>query len=1658
MLKLVKELLIKPSRLKFLGLVFIIIGLTLFVTNNSWQGYKNTWAAVSNDDDIHSPGDDVLIQQTSLPPSGSLSAIYQLAGSGPTDQTPKPPPGSAQTIGIPSPFNANDGQYLTTSLSNIDHGWDGQIFKWQINNYQAGLGRITVRWQGYGESNNGYLVRVDIYNFVSNRWELEHSAQTSAPATTINFDLSDNFDQYINDQGIFWVRVRADNLEQQPVNTIQIMPVASNEVRLAWTDPTGQADGFFIERKISEDDWKDIKQVDGDHPYYTDYDEGYINLMEGKNVRYRITPMFGGNKGEPQESNEVSMPSRGHRPEGDKLTVIVPDQAASIQEAVNIVKPGDTVFVKSGKYYEAVVVRQPLITIIGEPGLKTVIETKFNNLCNFEYCSPLTIYTKSVDPVNIADLFLANGSGYAYQGIRYGGGLAVYRSAATLKRLFLIGNNLTVYDKMSYGSAIALLSTFGVTMDNIAAIGNLGDCAAIFSKGAEDLTSLRYVTVAFNKNKSDSCVAAGWWHDRGSTELINSIVWNNGAGLGLLEINDPDEPIKYDNSIVGPILDARQEEISHRGDIKNINPELQREDNPHLQPNSPAINMAVTDPKINYDFENRKRDQNQEDIGAAEYGASPISYFSSKDRLTDRFYVSHASLNTDSISLEVTGVTQPTAPSNFQAVNIGDDRVTVKWMDNATDPAVEQGFILYRNNAVAATIAAHTGTGEVLYTDFGRDLPTGSLSPGTQYCYQVKAYNGSLYSDPAPSTPLCVNTTGTPGVAPVAPSNVVAQGISALQMRLTWNDNSSDEEGFIIYRKRLDDSSYTIVSPPAMPNTTSYVDWGGDIGNLLPGNTYCYQIAAYNIHGVSLAVPASGACGTTLHQTIISTYESGGADTQQPSLTNLGTLREVNFSETDAPGIGLETNFNFDSSNAFNWQIFAIRLDTTPSNLSSLDLRWRGRGENLVNYPVKLMLYDFNNNSWQTQCIFEGGACEHDINSLTTYTINLTSQQLINNFVGSWGSNNNMLLFWVRARAFVQPPVAPTQLISRSDPAPTTIYLQWHDNSNNETAFELQRQSKGGEWSILTTLGANVTTYDDTAVTLASAWKYRVLAKRGGIDSDPSNELTVTTSFYEPAAVSVVPGGTESSLQLRWALNNNNGNRFPSDAYYVEIFRSLGDICSNPTQANWSKVGEAPGMQKAFEDAGLLPSQDYSYRLRFHVSESGQEYYSRYSSPVCTRTTVPGAPPAPNNLQATAHPTSFYQINLTWDDVEGENYYVLERQSGLTGLWAIAAPAITKNTTSYGDVGLQPGINYTYRLKAVNDSGSSNYSNLASDFTLSTYKWQVISSLPSRNSLVQGIAVLTAHDGNLWAASNDAIGQGVDPEEHLNIWKSTNNGLSWQYEGTVTATKITNNVAMAMISFSGKLYLLTGSNLWVSSDGGKTWSNALPGQGGGSWSSQTFHSRLTVFSDYLYLLTGTGSIYRLGKAGIWELVSGAPAGSQALAQGWGKLITYNTVVSPIRTRVNVYDSNNGTVWNEIGYFYNDESPGACSLFKGIVGLGDHIYIGAKSFSNNNQCLYVSTDDGKTWSNSDLTDIWPATTLPSVTEVNSAVVGGSRVTPSPTGFYINKINPVIEGIPFVNLDNGYQPWSFTKYNGATFGALWQTQGIQPTAIVKLSSPK
>jgi hypothetical protein len=101
-----------------------------------------------------------------------------------------------------------------------------------------------------------------------------------------------------------------------------------------------------------------------------------------------------------------------------------------------------------------------------------------------------------------------------------------------------------------------------------------------------------------------------------------------------------------------------------------------------------------------------------------------------------------------------------------------------------------------------------------------------------------------------------------------------------------------------------------------------------------------------------------------------------------------------------------------------------------------------------------------------------------------------------------------------------------------------SLQLSWADNSNNESGFTIERMAPDGNLAPIATVGANVTSYTDSALIDGQTYCYTVRAFNSTGSSVPSNLACGTAASAQPGGGS---GGTGSSgFDTVSTLSNNS--------------------------------------------------------------------------------------------------------------------------------------------------------------------------------------------------------------------------------------------------------------------------------------------------------------------------------------------------------------------------------------------------------------------------------------------------------------------------------------------------------------------------------------
>jgi len=269
--------------------------------------------------------------------------------------------------------------------------------------------------------------------------------------------------------------------------------------------------------------------------------------------------------------------------------------------------------------------------------------------------------------------------------------------------------------------------------------------------------------------------------------------------------------------------------------------------------------------------------------------------------------------------------------------------------------------------------------------------------------------------------------------------------------------------------------------------------------------------------------------------------------------------------------------------------------------------------------------------------------------------------------------------------------------VAGADPSPLSagpisnvaIGIGWTDNSPNENGFEVQRSTTGstGAYTVVATTTANVTSYNDTPLSPATEYCYKVRAFRsqGGRNSYSAfSNAACATTYGPPAAPATVTASPREygTVIVGWAAS-------PSATSY-RLERASGATGPWEVAANGLYALQ-------YTDPGRPLEQMACYRVA-----AVNQWGDGISAPRCT---APPAPPA--NLAVTA--SSGSGLDVGWADQSSvEDGYEVQRATADYQFTTIGTTAA--NATSYHDGSALNDTRYWYRVRATKDGGYSIFS------------------------------------------------------------------------------------------------------------------------------------------------------------------------------------------------------------------------------------------------------------------------------------------------------------------------------------------------------------
>lgn len=187
----------------------------------------------------------------------------------------------------------------------------------------------------------------------------------------------------------------------------------------------------------------------------------------------------------------------------------------------------------------------------------------------------------------------------------------------------------------------------------------------------------------------------------------------------------------------------------------------------------------------------------------------------------------------------------------------------------------------------------------------------------------------------------------------------------------------------------------------------------------------------------------------------------------------------------------------------------------------------------------------------------------------------LVNQFLVtcNSAISSFGIDLNNELYVVGYNGIIYRFTPTASIVAPSNlrftyNSPTSITLNWNDNSNNETGFKIERKMGSGNFILIDSVGANVTTYTDNSISDTGLYYYRVYAFNSNAVSGYSNTTSPVT-IIPVELTSFTYELLKKAVKLSWSTASEKNNRG------FEIERLVHNQQSSIN--NWESLGFIEG-------------------------------------------------------------------------------------------------------------------------------------------------------------------------------------------------------------------------------------------------------------------------------------------------------------------------------------------------------------------------------------------------------------------------------------------------------------------------------------------------
>jgi len=222
-------------------------------------------------------------------------------------------------------------------------------------------------------------------------------------------------------------------------------------------------------------------------------------------------------------------------------------------------------------------------------------------------------------------------------------------------------------------------------------------------------------------------------------------------------------------------------------------------------------------------------------------------------------------------------------------------------------------------------------------------------------------------------------------------------------------------------------------------------------------------------------------------------------------------------------------------------------------------------------------------------------------------------------------------------------------------------------------------------------------------------------AATDGIRQVVDGATTLTTNTSATYTYSIGTSGSPLKVTLAWSDYPSTTSASKNLVNDLDLIMTAPDgtrYLGNVFAGGWSQPGGAADRTNNLENVYVqsAASGSWTVEVRGFNVPNGPQPFALVIDGAFGAPPPPPAPLAPSNLVAT--PMSTSQINLNWsDNSSNETGFDIERCEGSGCTTFIAIGQVGAGVTGFSNTGLSGGTTYTYRVRAFNAGGPSDYSN-----------------------------------------------------------------------------------------------------------------------------------------------------------------------------------------------------------------------------------------------------------------------------------------------------------------------------------------------------------